>query len=143
MANELVIGFEFVRGSENTGADLLSRPVTGRGVKDTLRPTPKVHQISVWDEILAEHMKGHCGARKTLLALQKKGSSASWRKVKKVCKLCEVCVEFRHRRANAPFGQPFSSLKPGHTVFGDVIGPLPRWKGGSWYIHCLVDSSTR
>ena len=54
------------------GSDLLSRAVFGRGVKDTLRPIPKVHQISVCDEIWAEHLKGHWGARKTLLALWKK-----------------------------------------------------------------------
>ena len=65
MANEPFIRFEFVPGSENVGADLLSRPYTGRGVKDSLRPIPKVHQVSAWDEIWAEHMKGHWGARKT------------------------------------------------------------------------------
>ena len=89
VANEKDIRFEFVPRSENTGADLVSRPVTGRGVRNTLRPTPKVHQISVWDKIWAEHIKGHWCARKILLALRKKGSSASWRMVKKVCKLCE------------------------------------------------------
>ena len=92
IANEADISFEFVPGSENTGANLLSRPKTGKGVKDTPRPTPKVHQISVWDEIWEEHMKGHWGAKKTFLALWKRGSRASWGMVKKVCKLCEVCA---------------------------------------------------
>ena len=45
VANEPNIHFEFVPKSENTGADLLSRPTSGQGVKDTLRPIPGVHQI--------------------------------------------------------------------------------------------------
>ena len=143
VANEPDIRFEFVPGSENVGADLLSRPYTGRGVKDTLRPNPKVHQISAWNEIWEEHMKGHWGAKKVFLALRRRGSNVSWTMVKRVCKMCEICAQFRHRRANAPYGQPFFSLEPGHTVFGDVIGPLPRGKGGAKYIHCLVDSATR
>ena len=73
----------------------------------------------------------------------KKGSSASWRMVKNVCKLCEVCAQFHHRRANAPFGEPFFNLEPGHTIFEDVVRPLPMGKGGARYIHCLVDSATR
>ena len=38
--------------------------------------------------------------------------------------------------------QPFFSLETGHTVFGDVIGPLPRGKGWTMCIHCMVDSAT-
>lgn len=63
--------------------------------------------------------------------------------IKKLCKLCEVCAQFCHRRANAPFGKSFFSVEPGHTVFGDVIGPLPRGKGGARHIHCLMDSAAR
>ena len=129
VANEPDIRFEFVPGSENMGADLLRRPTSGKGVMDTLRPIPKVHQISVWDEIWKEHMKGHWGARKTFWVLRRKGISASWGMVQKVCKLCEICAQFRHRRAKVPFGQPFFSSEPGHTVFGDVVGTLPMGKG--------------
>ena len=32
-------------------------------------------------------------------------------------------------------------MKPGHTVFGDVVGPLPMGKGRARYIHYLVDSA--
>lgn len=117
--------------------------VSGRGVKDTLRPIPKVHQISLWDEIWAEQMKGHWVARKTLLAIWKMGSHASWKMVRQVHKLRKVCAKFRYRRANAPFGQLFFSLELGHTIFGDIIGPLTRCKGGAWYIHYLIDSATR
>ena len=88
-------------------------------------------------------MKGHWGARKTFWALQRKGSKASWEMVQKVCKLCEICAQFRHRREKAPFGQPFFSREVGHTVVGDVVGPLPTGKGGMRYIHCMVDSATR
>lgn len=63
--------------------------------------------------------------------------------VRQVWKRCEVCAQFRDRRVNAPFGQPFLSLEPGHIVFEDVIGPSPGGKGGAQYIHCLVDSATR
>ena len=63
--------------------------------------------------------------------------------VKKVCRLFKVCAQYRHQRANAPFGHPVFSLEPGHTLFGDVVGPLPMGKGGVYYIYCLVDSATR
>ena len=141
--NEPNIWLEFVPGSENMGADLLSRPITGQGVMDTLRPIPRVHQISVWDGIWEERMKGHWGAHKTYWALQKKGLSASWRMVQNVCRLWKVCAQFQQRKANAPFGQPFFSLEPGHMVFGDVVGPMPMGRGGARYIHCLVNSVTR
>ena len=74
MANEPGIQFEFVPESQNTGADLLSRPVSERGVNNTFRPILEVNQISVWDEIWAEQMNSRWGARRTLWALQKKGS---------------------------------------------------------------------
>ena len=59
LANEPGIQFEFVPGAENIGADLLSRPIAGKGVKDIPRPSPQVCNISVWDEIWEEHMKAH------------------------------------------------------------------------------------
>ena len=88
-------------------------------------------------------MKVHWGSYKTNHALRKSGSAATWRMVKKVCEMCKVCAKFRHFRAKAKFGQPPFSLELGHTLYGDVVGPLPRGKGGALYIHCLVDSATR
>ena len=102
-----------------------------------------MRQISIRDEIWEEHLRGHWSVFKTFQDLQKKGSSTIREMVKKVCDLCEVCEQFRHPRSRAPFGQPFFSLGPEHTVFGDVIGPFPRGKGGAIYIHCIVDSATR
>ena len=62
--------------------------------------------------------------------------------VQEVCDTCEICAQFRNQCPRAPYGRPFFSLDPGHTVFSDVIGPLPRGKGGALYIHCMVDSAT-
>ena len=143
LANEPGMSFKFIPGSENTGADLLSRPNLGKGVKDIPRPTPSVCQISIWDEIWAEHMKAHWGPYQTYAALHQRVSDATWRMVKKVCEMCEVCAKFQRFCAKAKFGQPPFSLEPGHTMYGDVVGPLPRGKGGALYIHCLVDSATR
>ena len=144
LANELGIRFEFVPGTENIGADLLSRPKFGKRVMDISSPTTRdVNQISVWNEIWDEHMRAHWGAHKTYLALQSRGSKASLRMVKKVCEMCEVCAKFRQDRAHAWYGQPPFSLEPGHTIFADVVGPLVRGRGGVRHIHCLVDSATR
>lgn len=88
-------------------------------------------------------MKGHWKAFKIFKALRQKGSAAMWTMVKRVCELWEVCAKCRHRCARAPFGQPFSSKVPRHTVYGDVIGPLPRGRRGAVYIHCSVDYATR
>ena len=62
--------------------------------------------------------------------------------VQEVCDTCVVCAQFRNQCLRAPYGQPFFSFDPGHTVFADVIGPLPHGKGGAIYIHCMVDSVT-
>ena len=75
MANEPDIQFEFKLIPKNIGANLLSGPIFGRGVKD--RPTPEVNLISGWDEIWDEHMKGHLGAKNTFWTLRKKGCNAS------------------------------------------------------------------
>ena len=97
---------EFVPETENIGADLLSRPKSGKGVKDISSPkTQDANQISVWDEIWNEHRRAHWGARKTFLALQSQGSKASLRMVKEVCERCEVCAKFRQDRAHAEYGQ--------------------------------------
>ena len=88
-------------------------------------------------------MRAHWGAHKTYLALRNQGSKASWRMVKKVCEMCEVCAKFRQDQAHAKYGQPLFSLEPGHTIFADVVGPLVRGRGGIQHIHCLVDSATR
>ena len=72
LANELDIQFDFVPGSENTGADLLSRRASGIVVKDAFRPIPEVNQISVWDEIWDEHMNVHWGNQQVFLGTLEK-----------------------------------------------------------------------
>ena len=143
MANEPELTIEFMPGTENAGADLLSRPISGQREKDASRPYPMVNQISISDDIWEEHLKGHWGVFKAYHALKRKGSRATRKMVQEVCNTCEVCGQFRNQCARAPYGQPFFSLDPGHTVYGDVIGPLPRGKGRAMYIHCMVDSAPR
>ena len=91
---------------------------------------------------MEEHLKGHWGVFKTYRALKSKGSKSTKKMVQEVCDTCEICAQFRNQCPRAPYGRPFFSLDPGHTVFSDVIGPLPRGKGGALYIHCMVDSAT-
>lgn len=143
LVNEPEVRFECIPGKKKIGANLLSRPHFNKMSKDTDGQDTEVGQVSIWDEIWAEHMKDHWGTFKTLKALQEKGFAALWSMVKRICELCEVCAKSRHRCARAPFGQPFSSAIPGHTVYGDVIGPLQRGRGGAVCIHCLIDYATR
>ena len=142
VANEPELTIEFIPRAENPGTDLLSRPTSGHREKDTSGPNPMVNQTSVWDEIWEEHLKRHWGVFKTYHALKKKGSNATRKMVKEVCDTCEVCAQFRNQCSRAPYGQPFFSFDPGHTMFGDVIRPLPRGKDGAMYIHCIVESAT-
>ena len=83
MANEPELTIEFMTGAENGGADLLSRSTYGQREKDTSGPSPVVNQISVWDEIWEEHLKGHWGVFKTYHALKKKDSNATSKRYKK------------------------------------------------------------
>lgn len=93
LANEPKLRLEYVPRTENVGADLLSRPRLGR-LKNIEDRDPWVNQVSIWDEIWAEHMKGHWGVFKTYKALQSRGSATTWAMVRRVCELCEVCAKF-------------------------------------------------
>lgn len=92
MANEPESTIKFKPRTENAGSDLLSRPISGQRKEDTSRPSPMVNQISVWDEIWEEHLKGHWGVFKTFQALKRKGSRATRKMVKEFCDICEVCA---------------------------------------------------
>lgn len=104
--NKPEIRFEYDPGTENIGADLLSRPCSDERSKDIDGQDVEVNKVFIWEEIWTEHMKGHWGAFNTFKALQQKGSAALWNMLKRICKLCEVCAKFRHRCARVPFGQP-------------------------------------
>ena len=71
VANEPELTIEFMPGTENAGADLLSRPTSGQREKGTSRPCPMVNQVSIWDEIWEEHLKGHWGIFKTYHTLKR------------------------------------------------------------------------
>lgn len=126
-ANEPGLEIEFMQGSENIEADLLSRPLLSKGQKDFPRLELVVHQFSVCHEIWEEHMRGNWGVCRTYQALQRTGYSATREMVKKVYDLCAVCAQFCHQRARAPLGPPFFSLESGHSMFGDIIVSCKRW----------------
>ena len=73
VSNEQELMIEFMPGTENAGADLLSRPISGLRSEDTSGPISVVNQISIWDEIWEEHLKGDWGVFKTYRALKSKG----------------------------------------------------------------------
>lgn len=76
-------------------------------------------------------------------ALRRKGHKIPFRLVKRIVQECEICARFRPAVPRRPWGQPPFSKIPGHTVFADVIGPLPVGRGGIRYLHCIIDSATR
>ena len=45
VAHEPELTIEFMPGSENTGAELLSKLIDGRGQEDSTRPIPVVQQV--------------------------------------------------------------------------------------------------
>ena len=51
MANEPGLEIEFTPRSKNTGANLLSRSLYGKGPEELPRPDPVAVQVFVWDEI--------------------------------------------------------------------------------------------
>ena len=107
VANEPGVRLEFIPGTENIGADLLSRPTSGKEQEDTPGPlTDEVYQVSIWDEIWDEHLKAHWGVYKTHEALKRRGIQVSIEKVKEVCRMCEVCAKFRQAHNHAKYGQP-------------------------------------
>ena len=63
--------------------------------------------------------------------------------VRSVCATCEVRAKFRVKMPCQPWGQTPSSRVLGHTVYGDIIGPLTKGRGGVAYVQCFVDSATR
>ena len=67
VSNEPELRIEFVPGTENAGADLLSRPESGLRREEAFGPIPVVNQISIWDETWEEHLKGHWGSQRPTL----------------------------------------------------------------------------
>ena len=203
-ANEPGFRLQFTPGSENTGADMLSRPVgavftvrmtpgaQGRKVCDlnsvplsvgdsreippnSLLTTPftvtfeedplaecleslqspysvamttPADETSLEDEIRMEHSVHHWGPFKTYHAMRRDGFNVTWAMVRKVCQQCAVCALFRPLFPKRRLGQPPYSLIPGHTVYADLVGPLPDVHRDTvekpfCYIQSIVDSATR
>ena len=203
-ANEPGYKLQFVPGSENKGADLLSRPQGGvysvrvclgvtedlvcdpdsdsEVVRESVRIPAKFClqnpcEISFEEDLLSNcvedlvpfcqkacrssaqriglerqirevHAESHWGPFKTFHALRAQGIEATWTLVRKVCKECAICAQFRPLLVRRKLGQPPYSLIPGHTVYVDLVGPLPDvyrvpWQKAYCYIQSMVDSATR
>ena len=93
----------------------------------------------VWDE----HLIAHWGSWKVYKALRRKGLRVPMRIVRKITDMCEVCAKFKGEVPRDVWHPLLYSEAPGEVVYADVIGPLPTVRGGSKYIHCIVDSATR
>ena len=69
--------------------------------------------------------------------------------MKRVCRDCAICAQFRpFKQARKKLGQPPYSLVPGHTVYVDLVGPLPdvmseKDRKTLAYVQSMVDSATR
>ena len=162
LANEPGFQIQFIPGSENRGADLLSRPVKsngecsqdfltvpGQSVKDDAPLVSNSVQNQSDDDwvlrriVWKEHLRAHWGPWKVYHALRDRGLTITFDLVRHVCSTCDVCAMFRDRRRRLHWGQPPFSLEPGHTVYADVVGPTTPGRGGFRFIHCLIDSATR
>ena len=148
LAKEPGFWIEFVPETENSGADLLSRPVEKTKPKKVqvfnLHRMPEHWskadlERETWDE----HLLAHWGAFKTYKALRRRGILVTWEIVRDICATCEICAKYRDPMMHLDFGQPSFLLEPGHTVFTDVLGPVVPGRGGVQYIQCIVDSATR
>ena len=89
-----------------------------------------------------EHCEGHWGPYKVRYAQRQKGHFVPFSIVKQMCSQCELCAIFRPLAVRREFGQPPVSLKPGHTLFVDIVGPFPEARGYE-FIQCIVDSASR
>ena len=94
---------------------------------------------------LTHEQFGHRGYRKVAEDLGKLFYWPSlWRDVRKHCQACEVCQ--RHNKGKprrSPMCEREVLTVPSERVCVDLVGPLPKGKGGVEYILTYIDVATR
>lgn len=87
----------------------------------------------------------HCGARKCLQILQKDFIFKDMaRKIRQLIGTCDTCQKCKH--SNHPLYGETSGVKSegkGDLIAIDLIGPLPKSRGGVQYIFIILDTFTK
>ena len=160
LANEPSFQLVFRPGSENIGADLLSRKgkyvrVKARGGKalefdlgggepsqswipgqgEFFVQSNSVLSVPQMVEIIwKEHRVAHLGAWKVFKSLRRRDIKIPLKLIQRTLRNCKTCVQFREDRPRDEWHPLLQSLEPGGVVYVDVIGPLPPGRGGVEYI---------
>lgn len=139
LGNEMAGGIEFVYkpGSENVGADLLSRPLNkqhdhtrGEYTVNALAPTKSV-QETVWNNLHFGHVGVECMYRRARLWKM----DATREQLKERLQYCRTCQKFNPPIRRSAQGSLVRGVKPGEAIHLDIVIPI---RGIS--IVVLVDS---
>ncbi|XP_064090682.1 uncharacterized protein LOC135204397 [Macrobrachium nipponense] len=90
---------------------------------------------------------GHFGINKTFYKLTKHfywpGIHSDVKVFCKTCHVCQMIGKPNQKLTKAPL-EPIPAMEePFHRVIVDIVGPLPKSKGGNQYILTIMDRSTR
>ncbi|XP_064087252.1 uncharacterized protein LOC135201883 [Macrobrachium nipponense] len=90
---------------------------------------------------------GHFGVNKTFYKLTKHfywpGIHSDVKAFCKTCHVCQMIGKPNQKLTKAPL-EPIPAMEePFHRVIVDIVGPLPKSKGGNQYILTIMDRSTR
>ncbi|XP_068227409.1 uncharacterized protein [Palaemon carinicauda] len=90
---------------------------------------------------------GHFGVNKTFCKLTKHfywpGIHSDVKEFCKTCHVCQMIGKPNQKLSKAPL-EPIPAMEePFHRVLVDIVGPLPKSKGGNQYILTIMDRSTR
>ncbi|PAA81732.1 hypothetical protein BOX15_Mlig033284g14 [Macrostomum lignano] len=87
---------------------------------------------------------GHLGVRKT----QEKVKARYWwpglsRSVEEYCRSCVHCAKAKPGRSNRAPLQPICSEGAFQRIMSDIVGPLPKSRGGNRFVLTIQDSFTK
>ncbi|GAB5407617.1 MAG: hypothetical protein Aurels2KO_58480 [Aureliella sp.] len=133
MANESNFATEFVPGSENVGADLLSRPVRANALR-------KANSLSEAEWKLIH--EGHPSVRGTMMRAKAYGLGIKKSEIEAMIARCRSCQAFAPLHSRSPLKSVLDAAFPGEFLSVDFIGALPK-SGSFQFVFVISDSLSR
>ncbi len=95
--------------------------------------------------VIAHDKGGHLGAEKCIKSLRKCFTwPGLYKDVSNYCSSCERCQrKSKHVPSKAPFVEPLIVTEPFESVAVDIVGPLPKGRGGCRYLLTYICLASR
>ncbi|VEN53305.1 unnamed protein product [Callosobruchus maculatus] len=116
-----------------------------RGTEDSPGYKLCVPRNQVLDLVKQQHAEiGHFGVKKTIAFVQRAFYWAKMSKqIRKVVLSCDLCQKSKICKRLVGKNHTIVTDRPGRLVFLDLMGPLPKSRGGVVYILAVIDGFSR